>query len=139
MVLAACDYHNLSFRIAIWNRNIVVSLIAVGAWLASVALNIRGTSHIPTCSHYHLISPSCACEELTLVRRFTNALIVEGIGTHAYKLDTMYNPIVNACTALHTDTGFFNATGTLVADLVLLLTMLFGLLRHPHRSSTGMW
>jgi hypothetical protein len=48
ILLAACDCYYLSFRIAIWNRNIVVSFIAVGAWLASVALNIRGTSRTPT-------------------------------------------------------------------------------------------
>jgi hypothetical protein len=52
MVLTPCGYCFLSFSIAIWNRNIIVSFIAVGTWLASVALNIRGTSRIPTCSHY---------------------------------------------------------------------------------------
>src|SRR6266850_5729186 len=63
MVLTACDYF-LSFRIAIWNRNIVVSLIAIGAWLASVALNIRSTSRIP-----HLFSLSSDISGLCL-RRF---------------------------------------------------------------------
>lgn len=32
------------FRIAIWNRNIVVSLISVGVWAGAVALHIRSTS-----------------------------------------------------------------------------------------------
>jgi hypothetical protein len=51
----------------------------------------------------------------------------------------MYNRIPNACGVRHTEHGLANATGILVADTVLLLTMLVGLLRHPHRSSTGMW
>jgi len=29
------------FRITLWNRNIIVSLIAVGVWLGAVAMNIR--------------------------------------------------------------------------------------------------
>jgi hypothetical protein len=141
IVLTACDYYYYSsFRIAIWNRNIVVSLIAVSAWLASVALNIRSTSRITTCSHYHLISLACACEDLTLVRRFTDVLVVRTDAHASFnKLDTMYNPIASACALQHTDGGLGSAMGILVADAVLLLTMLVGLLRHPHRSSTGMW
>ena len=139
IVLTARDYF-LSFRIAIWNRNVVVSFIAIGAWLASVALNIRSTSCIPTCSHCHLTSPTCACEDLTLVRRFTNVLVVRP-DAHAnlIKIGSRYDSTVDACTVLHTDDGLVNAIGILVADAVLLLTMLVGLLRHPHRSSTGMW
>jgi len=85
--------------IAIWNRNIIVSSIAIGAWLAALALNIR---------------------HLTLI-------------------DPVYNSIVDVCVILHTENGLLNATGVLVADAVLLLTMFIGLLRHPHRSSTGIW
>jgi hypothetical protein len=51
----------------------------------------------------------------------------------------MYSPVASACAILHTESGLVNAIGVLVADAVLLLIMLFGLLRHPHRSSTGMW
>ena len=139
IVLTACDYYLLSFRIAIWNRNIVVSSIAVGTWSVSVALNIRGTSCIPTCFHHHLISPACACEDLKLVRNFTNVLVRTDAHANLNKLDTMYNPIASACAVIHTEDGLLSAIGVLVADVVLLLTMLVGLLRHPHRSSTGMW
>jgi len=31
------------FRIAIWNRDVVMSLISVGIWLCALALNIRRT------------------------------------------------------------------------------------------------
>lgn len=31
------------FRITIWNRNILVSLIAVGVWLGGLGLNMRST------------------------------------------------------------------------------------------------
>ena len=139
-VLAVWDNCHLSFRIAIWNRNILVSFIAVGTWLVSVALNIRRMSRIHTCPHYHLISLACTCEDLTLVRRFTIVLVVH-TNAHANlnKIDTVYNPIANACALLHTDDGLVNGIGILVADAVLLLAMLIGLLRHPARSSTGMW
>lgn len=77
---------------------------------------------------------------MTLVRSFTNVLAVR-TDAHAnlHKIDTMDNPITNACILLHTVDGLVNAIGVLVADAVLLLTMLVGLLLHPHKSSIGMW
>ena len=51
----------------------------------------------------------------------------------------MYNPIMDTCIVLRTGSGHINATGVLVVDIVLLLTMLIGLLRHVHRNSIGMW
>lgn len=51
----------------------------------------------------------------------------------------MYSPIVDTCIVSHTHRGLVNAVGILVADVVLLLTMLIGLLGHAHRSSTGIW
>jgi hypothetical protein len=51
----------------------------------------------------------------------------------------VYNPIMDTCIVLHTGTGHINATGVLVVDIVLLLTMLIGLLRHVHRNSVGVW
>ena len=51
----------------------------------------------------------------------------------------MYSPIVDICIILHTHKGLINGLAVLVVDTVLLLTMLVGLLRHPFRSSTGMW
>jgi hypothetical protein len=61
--------------------------------------------------------------------------------THAKsnKLEGIYNPAVNSCVTLRTHRLLVNAIGVLVVDVVLLLTMLIGLLRHPHKSSTGMW
>ena len=50
-----------------------------------------------------------------------------------------YNAVVNTCAALHTHRGLVNAVGVLVVDVVLLLTMLIGLLRHSQKSSTGVW
>jgi hypothetical protein len=55
------------------------------------------------------------------------------------KLRAVYNPIEDICIILHTRKSLINAAGILVVDTVLLLTMLIGLLRHPHRSSAGMW
>jgi len=48
-----------------------------------------------------------------------------------------YNPIVDSCVILHTHTALINAIGVLTVDVVLLLAMLIGLLRH--RNSVGIW
>jgi hypothetical protein len=40
---------------------------------------------------------------------------------------------------LHTRDVLINAIGVLVVDAMLLQTMLLGLLKHPHKNSTGMW
>ncbi|KAI0291214.1 hypothetical protein B0F90DRAFT_1778573 [Multifurca ochricompacta] len=87
--------------IAIWNRNIFVSLIAVGSWLGGLGLNLRSTSNS--------------------------------------KVESSYNPILETCITLKTHRGLLNAIGVLVVDVVLLMTMLIGLLRYAHRSSTGIW
>ena len=50
-----------------------------------------------------------------------------------------YNPIVNTCIYLNTRRSLFNASAVFVVDVVLLLTMLLGLLRHAHKNSTGIW
>ena len=46
---------------------------------------------------------------------------------------------MDTCTFLQTHKALVNCIAVLVADVVLLLTMLIGLLRHAHRSSTGIW
>ncbi len=77
------------FRIAIWNRNIVVSLIVAIVWLGGVALNIRRTSAswspVVEPSTYGLC-PASACKDLTLVRSFTGALILESTNWRLCKL-----------------------------------------------------
>lgn len=50
-----------------------------------------------------------------------------------------FNPLVNACVITKTHNALVNAVAVLVADMVLLLTMLIGLLRHSSRRSTGLW
>lgn len=50
-----------------------------------------------------------------------------------------FDPLVNTCAITNTHEGLVNALAILVADMVLLLTMLIGLLRHVSRRSTGLW
>ena len=53
-----------------------------------------------------------------------------------------YYPIVDTCTAsVYPRRPLIDGTGILVPviDLVLLLTMLIGLLRHASKNSTGIW
>jgi hypothetical protein len=59
--------------------------------------------------------------------------------TQITQVDGIYNPIVDSCIIPHTRQGLVTALGVLVVDVVLLLTMLIGLLRHVHRSSIGVW
>ena len=70
---------------------------------------------------------------------FSSQIARTDIHAKLNKLETTYNPILNTCIILHTRRGLLNATGVLVVDGILLLTMLIGLLRHPHKNSTGMW
>jgi len=83
--------------IAIWNFDVLVSLIAFVVMSGGIALNIR---------------------RLVMVT-----------GT--------YNPIVDSCIVLNTRGALANTLGVLVVDVVLLLAMLIGLLRH--RNSVGIW
>ncbi len=54
-------------------------------------------------------------------------------------MDASYDPILETCITLKTRRGLVNAIAVLVVDVVLLMMMLIGLLRHAHRSSTGIW
>jgi hypothetical protein len=53
--------------------------------------------------------------------------------------EASFNPVVNACVVTKTHNALANALAVLVADMVLLVTMLIGLLRHASRRSTGLW
>ncbi|KAI9456848.1 hypothetical protein BJY52DRAFT_1417004 [Lactarius psammicola] len=79
------------FRIAIWNRNTIVSAIVLSMWLA-------------------------------------------GLG-----IEATYDSVVGACIVLKTHSGLASAATSMAVDTMLLVAMLIGLLRHAHRSSTGIW
>lgn len=55
------------------------------------------------------------------------------------QLEAAFDPLVNSCVPIKTEKGLVNASAVLVADMVLLLAMLIGLLRHASRRSTGLW
>ncbi|KAI0250082.1 hypothetical protein BJV78DRAFT_619955 [Lactifluus subvellereus] len=54
-------------------------------------------------------------------------------------LKGLYNPNQGTCVILGIQKSLSAAFAVLVADTVLLMSMLIGLLRHAHRSSTGIW
>ncbi|KAI9439563.1 hypothetical protein H4582DRAFT_1536206 [Lactarius indigo] len=85
--------------IAIWNRNTVVSSIALSLWLVGLGISTR-----------------------------TLALI-----------EPKYDPDLKTCVFLKTHNMISAAVTILAVDLMLLAIMLMGLLRHAHRSSTGIW
>ncbi|KAI0255227.1 hypothetical protein BJV78DRAFT_752920 [Lactifluus subvellereus] len=55
------------------------------------------------------------------------------------KVEGLYNPNQDTCTLLGLHKSLPAAVTILVADIVLLMSMLIGLLRHACRSSTGIW
>ncbi|KAI9456852.1 hypothetical protein BJY52DRAFT_536213 [Lactarius psammicola] len=85
--------------IAIWDRNVVVSSIALSTWLAGLGLNIRTVTMI----------------------------------------EATYDSVFEACVVLKTHSGLVSAAAILAVDIMLLMIMLIGLLRHAHVSSTGIW
>ncbi|KAI0248179.1 hypothetical protein BJV78DRAFT_1363709 [Lactifluus subvellereus] len=65
-----------------------------------------------------------------------------GLALNIYSLTTMnvsYNATPGTCTISSLHKLLVNSVGVLVVDVVLLMSMLIGLLRFTHRSSTGIW
>jgi len=56
-----------------------------------------------------------------------------------HKLAWTYNPTMDACIFVGMHQCLASAIGILVVNVVLLLTMLIGLLRHAQRNSGGIW
>jgi hypothetical protein len=50
-----------------------------------------------------------------------------------------YNAVLDACVVEHFHKSLVSPVGMLMVDVVLLVSMLIGLLRHVQRSSTGIW
>ena len=51
------------FRIAIWNRNVMVSLIAFVVLSSGIALNMRRMFRVPCCSYQYLMSLSALAKD----------------------------------------------------------------------------
>ena len=92
--------------------------------------------------HRRLIFYICVCEDLTKVRsspqefRVRDAVLMRA---RLEQIETAFNPLVNTCVITNTRKGLVNALAVLVADMVLLLALLIGLLRHASRGSTCFW
>ncbi|KAI0248159.1 hypothetical protein BJV78DRAFT_842058 [Lactifluus subvellereus] len=78
-ILPSSSCH-FSSRIAIWNRQRIVSFLSVGIWLAGVGTLLHSTFCIPNCIPHALISHVCVCEGLTTVK-------------------ALYDPHQNTCTS----------------------------------------
>ncbi|KAH9954914.1 hypothetical protein BGW80DRAFT_381370 [Lactifluus volemus] len=85
--------------IAIWDRNIFVSSLAIGTWLVNLGLSI-----------YNIV-----------------------------ELRTSYDPFLETCNRINLHKYLPNTVAQLVVDVVLLMSMLIGLRRCSHGSSTGLW
>ncbi|KAH9962061.1 hypothetical protein BGW80DRAFT_868033 [Lactifluus volemus] len=85
--------------IAIWDRNIFVSSLAIGTWLVYLGLSI-----------YNIV-----------------------------ELRSSYDPSLETCNRVNLHKYLPNTVAQLVVDVVLLMSMLIGLRRFSHGSSTGLW
>ncbi|KAI9456850.1 hypothetical protein BJY52DRAFT_536114 [Lactarius psammicola] len=85
--------------IAIWDRNIIVSSIALSMWSGALGVSIRTLTTI----------------------------------------EATYNSVFGACATLKTHSLVSAAATILAVDIMLLVTMLVGLLRHAHRRPAGIW
>lgn len=77
-----------------------------------------------------------------IVSSITVAAWLAGLGLNVRNLtmvEASYNSFLETCITLKTRRGLANAIAVLVVDVVLLMIMLIGLLKHAHRSSTGIW
>lgn len=98
-------------------------------------LHLNGLRH-------HLMSSACSRKDLTMVRSFTGSSCLRSYQltlTQLPKVAGTYSPVEQTCIVLDTHRGIINGVGILVADVVLLLTMLVGLLRFTYRNPTGIW
>jgi hypothetical protein len=59
--------------------------------------------------------------------------------TQIKQIEATFNPFVDACVVSQTHRGLANSIALLAADVVLLLIMLIGLLRHVGKNTTGIW
>ncbi|KAI9456853.1 hypothetical protein BJY52DRAFT_1224092 [Lactarius psammicola] len=115
-------------RIAIWDRNVAMSSIALSTWLAGLGLNIRSAFHTPTLHTTPYIFP-ILCTQLS-----------QQLGQqHTTIIEPMYDSGLESCLALKSHSGLAGAAAILAADTMLLIIMLIGLLQHAHGSSTGIW
>ena len=99
---------------------------------------------ILNCLSHHLMSRARTCKDVVIVRSFTWLLISDSMNWRTLKLHKIagtvsYNPVVDTCITLHTHKGIVDSIGVLVVDVVLLLMMLIGLLRHGNGASIGIW
>ncbi|KAI0045341.1 hypothetical protein FA95DRAFT_1561225 [Auriscalpium vulgare] len=76
--------------IAIWDRNVYVSVLSMAVWIGSFTLNVR---------------------HITLVR-------------------SIYDPLAGVCMPINTVNNLANGIGIAVSDIVLLIVMLVGIMRH---------
>jgi hypothetical protein len=132
---------SFSFRIAIWDRKVFPSRIVVGIWLVGLTLNIYCT---------FCVSQLCApCSHLSCLhlQRLDNgatfcaipAFRVLDSRTLYQKMKVSYDAALGTCTISSLHKLLVNSVGVLVVDVVLFMSMLIGLLRFTHRSSTGIW
>jgi hypothetical protein len=77
-----------------------------------------------------------------MVRDSTAVLIFKVLNSRSQRIEQVestFNSLLETCIVGQTQRGLLNAAGVLVVDLVLLVAMLIGLLRHAQRSTGDIW
>lgn len=137
------DPHRFSFfsgsRYGIAISSFHCFLLAYGRALLPFTSGVRhSTVVVRTVFSFHRI---CAREDLTMVQSSPYSHVRDVILMRAQlkQLESTFDPLVNTCVPTEIHRGLVNALAVLVADTVLLLAMLIGLLRHANRRSAGLW
>ncbi|KAI0316972.1 hypothetical protein OF83DRAFT_1172408 [Amylostereum chailletii] len=106
--------------IAIWNRNVVVSVFSIAMRLKSAALNLQG--------------PLSALTSSSAIGKLTRTFSAVPFLTRSYGDDS-----TKACYIVSDGSFNVNVPVTLTSDLVLLSLMLVGLIRKPEAHAQGIF
>jgi hypothetical protein len=128
------------FRIAIWNRNVFVTLLLLGTSLANLPLYIYGKLRIryPPVGCSCLLTCCWTYEALVEVRNFSADPFSE-LSDLSKSRKTCVLILEKSTSNTRTGSFLISSVSTLVTDGVLLISMLIGLMRSPQSSSFGLW
>ena len=126
------------YRVAIWERNLVVSAIAVAAWLMSSAVYILGTFFLTD-----FFAPEVLILRRSASRYSEGAVLLKIRCVLLLRLiaqtESLWSSESNSCLVLHSERNVANLTVMLVEDSVLLVLMLSGLRRYRLPGMAGIW
>ncbi|KAH9962775.1 hypothetical protein BGW80DRAFT_857272 [Lactifluus volemus] len=126
---------------------IVNNVLVYASWLfASLLITLRVqviTGHLEFGFPHHVFSFRIAIWNWNI---YMSSLLIgtwlADLALYIYlmvELRTSYDPTLETCTTSTTHSFRAGVAGSLVTDVILVISMLIGLVRSPHSSTTGLW